>query len=1559
MALFGSLFEGLGKEISVLSPIIVQGLTTDEPSFAFFLLEYGPDNNDDTDIQRVAIYADKIVDTNTWLSHPYLIRDAVHGQWYRFRVSVINKFGWKSATSPVTGDWLYQRAGSDEDDLLRLDEVVNILPNSDFEFDTQLDNTEDLPYWERYDVGDPLLDTSWTICTRGIGGIEKGNFGRLTDHCLILQPGTKIRSGRVDIQPEKPYAISGYFLQDYTGSSSATYRISYHTVNGGLIYSDYILKEEDSVRVFQSNSFPGGPAFEARDRRGKVFIPPLTTDYCHIEIINNGTADLWCDDLMISQTPRVVNYVSWDRESLEAYRETIQYRKNIPPTGTFDFVGINPIQAFSNEDGSVDIKIRWNYTETVNDYPATGFIVFVNLADGQTESVIPTLADSDISAKVANSQSRKFDLVGVNPVNRYSFAVCAYSAVQGGIAYTDLVSFQAGSHDPQNPDATDWRDFQAAGFVTIGGAPRTQVDIINETDSATTLRFLVDSPGGEPTTTYYRLGTSGGFSTIVESGGNRDLVVNRSTENVILQYYSEGDTSSLKESMLQFVIDMNRAPEIIHTWAEYDSTTQLGIAYWQGDDDVEEVHWNLDGGATFIDSSSSGNTGTFSMSPGQTRVVNLSPRGRGQIGKSVATSLFRPPEVPRVELHIASRDKDNITLEFEVEGFGDVTVTPYYRLGTTGAFTIVPLVSSTRTLTVARTSKDIVLQYYAEGSTTGLKTNIETFTIDSDRVPEIIDTSLRVDPTNNTYFAKWWLDDDADYATYQINSGTSVQVNGTIGQTALQGINPGQVDVIDIVPWGPTGSGISTQLFATLAAGTTLPPRILISGASTGADGGGGYIAIDVYSMDTSTNLPSGQIDYAVDEATWTTHPTSYLQHKVYIQPGTQVVRYRAHIGNLFSDTITYTIDSDSIPRLTDFDVSLSDSKTNVRVVWQGDDDVASVRIEDEGADVQIINVVSGYTEYYSITGGTTKTISITPYAGVGATGLAGDTQTRRIYRPKEDAPWVTISKTGEASAGGLFGGIFTKIVTLQFDAHADATDLFYLITSGVTGSTPPGSPTWVSIGNGVTQNFNVSPFHNYTVQAYAEESGSYSSVVSFWLDYDTEPSITDSYYSSDYPNDRATVFWGADDDTESVTVYRDGSIVSSGITNNQYVVSGITAGTSTTLNIVPVKGIYEFAPNGSTINITRPESAQFSSGTLSGDLLIDGTVAGTKLIDGDIVAAKIVEDAQSWSSDVTIEGIGDNQIAWGGPGGMGTAGNFRFAGGGSYTILGSGSVTLAGVGVQQWVYFDPTTDPNNFQVTANYNTVSDKTIVAQVLQGNSSDNPATVIAGVGMYGLQVGRQNIAAESISAEMIRTGAVEADSIAANAITVSKLAAGAVTAAKISVAQLSQIADDVGILVSGRLNGPGGAYVDLSASGSNPFISHSSFSINADGSATFSGALSAATGTFSGTLSAASGTFSGDLTASTTNTGILNVTGGIKTEVVFGKSSVFGTRIQITGHNTSVGGSSAYIQMNSGSSTIILSGRVSFVATTASSRTASNIYVPIYYGAGSPGYFRVYT
>jgi hypothetical protein len=97
-----------------------------------------------------------------------------------------------------------------------------------------------------------------------------------------------------------------------------------------------------------------------------------------------------------------------------------------------------------------------------------------------------------------------------------------------------------------------------------------------------------------------------------------------------------------------------------------------------------------------------------------------------------------------------------------------------------------------------------------------------------------------------------------------------------------------------------------------------------------------------------------------------------------------------------------------------------------------------------------------------------------------------------------------------------------------------------------------------------------------------------------------------------------------------------------------------------------------------------------------------------------------------------------------------------------------------------------------------------------------------------------------------------GTISAARVTADWMTAGVLNAGIISASHIASNRLSS------------LDNPSNIYIDFTTGTSGYFIKHPALSVAKDGTATFSGALSAATGTFAGTLSAVGGTFTGDIT-----------------------------------------------------------------------------------------------
>jgi hypothetical protein len=189
----------------------------------------------------------------------------------------------------------------------------------------------------------------------------------------------------------------------------------------------------------------------------------------------------------------------------------------------------------------------------------------------------------------------------------------------------------------------------------------------------------------------------------------------------------------------------------------------------------------------------------------------------------------------------------------------------------------------------------------------------------------------------------------------------------------------------------------------------------------------------------------------------------------------------------------------------------------------------------------------------------------------------------------------------------------------------------------------------------------------------------------------------------------------------------------------------------------------------------------------------------------------------------------------------------------------------------------------------------------------------------------------LAANAVTAATIASGAVttakldalavSADKIAANAITTDKIAALAVTAVKINVAQLSEIKQNMGIMVTGVLhNGTAGIriaasdngpsfygwtnYLDLAATGTGSVIKTPHINFRANGSAALGNHFTVDTSgnvVFSGALSAATGSFVGSVAAGALITGSISMTGSgeIVAGVLRNSTNSVGVNLNATG------------------------------------------------------------
>jgi hypothetical protein len=144
---------------------------------------------------------------------------------------------------------------------------------------------------------------------------------------------------------------------------------------------------------------------------------------------------------------------------------------------------------------------------------------------------------------------------------------------------------------------------------------------------------------------------------------------------------------------------------------------------------------------------------------------------------------------------------------------------------------------------------------------------------------------------------------------------------------------------------------------------------------------------------------------------------------------------------------------------------------------------------------------------------------------------------------------------------------------------------------------------------------------------------------------------------------------------------------------------------------------------------------------------------------------------------------------------------------------------------------------------------IATRTIVAdRLVSGTITGNEiaATTITGLKIVGLTITGDKIAGNTITGDKLVVNTIQAGGISAGAITAIAIAAKSVKASMMEVAVLSDIKDasgasvGLGIIVDGRLSAIAtGAYIDLNATGTQPFIHHPAADWLANGSAWFSG------------------------------------------------------------------------------------------------------------------------
>lgn len=220
------------------------------------------------------------------------------------------------------------------------------------------------------------------------------------------------------------------------------------------------------------------------------------------------------------------------------------------------------------------------------------------------------------------------------------------------------------------------------------------------------------------------------------------------------------------------------------------------------------------------------------------------------------------------------------------------------------------------------------------------------------------------------------------------------------------------------------------------------------------------------------------------------------------------------------------------------------------------------------------------------------------------------------------------------------------------------------------------------------------------------------------------------------------------------------------------------------------------------------------AAGAVTTPALAAGAVTAVTIAAGAVIAGKIAAlaiDATNLQADSVVAG----KLA-------AAAVNTR------ELVAGAVTATIIGAGEVQTVHM-VAGSINGDRITAN------TLHAAKIVSGSLASLTATI------------------DAVSAGVLSAGAIAASAMATNSIGPAMLQNGSVGPLKIAVTMLQEITQNAGIIIAGKLQGIAGAYLDLNATGANPFISHPSIALYANGNATFSGAISGSSGTF-GTVTA---------------------------------------------------------------------------------------------------------
>jgi hypothetical protein len=310
-----------------------------------------------------------------------------------------------------------------------------------------------------------------------------------------------------------------------------------------------------------------------------------------------------------------------------------------------------------------------------------------------------------------------------------------------------------------------------------------------------------------------------------------------------------------------------------------------------------------------------------------------------------------------------------------------------------------------------------------------------------------------------------------------------------------------------------------------------------------------------------------------------------------------------------------------------------------------------------------------------------------------------------------------------------------------------------------------------------------------------------------------------------------------------------------SGTINSAQIADAAITATKLGAAAVTTAAIANAAITNALIAASAVTSTTIADGSISTPKIVAGAVTATEIGASAITAAKVAANAITAgaiaSGAVTAGTIAAGAVTAGTVAASAITATELAAGAVTTTRLAAGAVTANELAANAVIAGKVSAGAISTTELA-AGAVNASKIASQTI--TSSEIAANTISG----------GNIAGRTISASNIISGTLTSNELAANSIIAGKIAAGAInagsiivdgiiTAAKLNVTQLSQISSNAGIIVSGKLqDATGGRYLDLSATGSNPFLHHPSFDLFADGSANFSGVVSSTSFTGSGAL-----------------------------------------------------------------------------------------------------------